>query len=147
MQWGRLIFGSLLCGAVLFTVGIVFHVLTPIVAPHIESEYRNEALFRPWGGGTRIYMLLHPWIYGVLFAAVFIGVRAMIGSANMGGGRDGILYGLAVFVVGSLPVYALNYASFQVSGGVVVCWIIQSFCQYSLAGLALGCFFARTAVT
>jgi hypothetical protein len=49
-----------------------------------------------------------------------------------------LLYGLAVFVVGSLPVYTLNFASFQVSAGVVASWVLQSVCQYSLAGFVLG---------
>jgi hypothetical protein len=143
MEWGRLFGASLLCGGVLFAVGTAFHFLAPLVAPQLEREYRNEALFRPWGGWTANYMLLHPWAYGVLFAAVFVGARAMVGSANLGGACHGLLYGLAVFVVGSLPVYALNYASFRVSGGVVASWVLQSLCQYSLGGLALGWYYAR----
>ena len=64
-------------------------------------------------------------------------------SANLGGVRDGLLYGLAVFAVGSLPVYALNMASFQVSTGVVVAWVLQSLSQYLLSGLALGWYCGR----
>ena len=145
MECGRLVVGSILCGAVLFAVGIAFHFLGPLVAPQLESEYRNEAIFRPWGGWTRAYMLAHPWLYGALFSSIFLGFRAVVGSDNLGGMRDGLLYGLAVFAVGSLPVYALNFASFQVSAGVVVSWVLQSLCQYSLAGLALGWYCVRGA--
>jgi hypothetical protein len=144
MEWGRLIVGSVLCGAILFVVGAAFHFLAPLAAPQLESEYRNEALFRPWGGWTRAYMLAHPWLFGVVFAGAFLVVRAVVGSNNLGGARDGALYGLAVLVVGSLPVYALNFASFQVSASVVVSWAIQSLSQYLLAGLALGWYCART---
>jgi hypothetical protein len=143
MEWGRFIVGSSLCGAVPFAVGVAFHYLTPLVAPGLEAEYRNEALFRPWGGWTRWYMIAHPWLFGVLFAGVFLSARAMVGSANLGGVRDGLLYGLAVFVVGSLPVYALNFASLRVSAGVVASWVLQSICQYSLAGLVLGWYTPR----
>ena len=138
MGLGRVILGSLLCGATLFAVGIAFHYLAPIVAPWLEGEYRNESLFRPWRGGTQSYMLAHPWLFGVLFTGIFIAAQTLVGHANLGGVRDGLLYGLAVFAVGSLPVYALNFASFQVSLGVVTSWVLQSLCQYSLAGLVVG---------
>jgi hypothetical protein len=85
--------------------------------------------------------------FGMLFAAVFLGVRAVVGYANLGGMRDGLLYGLAVFVVGSLPVYMLNFASFQVSARVIALWVLQSLCQYALAGLALGWYIPRATPT
>lgn len=142
-MWWRFILGSVFSGAILFGVGVAFHFLAPLVAPWLESEYRNEAVFRPWGAWTRMYMLAHPWLYGVVFTGAFLGIRVIVGSVNLGGVRDGLLYGLAVFAVGSLPVYALNFASLQVSDSVVVSWVLQSLCQYSLAGLALGWFCPR----
>jgi hypothetical protein len=139
MEWGRLLVGSLLCGALLFAVGVVFHFLTPLVLPRLVGEYSNAALFRPWGGWTRAYMLAHPWLVGTLFAGVFFAARAMLGVAHLGGAQAGFLYGLAVFCVGALPIYALNLASFQVSPAVVASWAVQSLSQYALAGLAVGC--------
>jgi hypothetical protein len=142
MEWSRLVGASLLCGAVLFAVGVAFHFLTPLAAPWLAAEYRNEALFRPWGEWTRAYMLAHPWLFGALFAGAFFGARAAFG-AQLSGARAGLLYGLAVFAVGALPIYTLNLASFQVSAGVVVSWAVQSLCQYVLAGLALGWYCGR----
>jgi hypothetical protein len=139
----RYLGASLLCGAVLFGVGITFHGVVPLVAPGLEAEYRNAALFRPWGGWTRPYVMAHPWLYGFLFAGGFFGLRALVGAQHLGGPRDGLLYGLALFVAGSGPIYALNYASFQVAAAVIASWALQSVCQYAAAGLALGWFCAR----
>lgn len=138
MEWWRLVVGSLLCGAILFVVGVAFHFLTPLAAPRVAAEYRNEALFRHWGGWTRAYMLAHPWLFGALFAAVFFVARAVFGGAHLSGVWAGLLYGLGVFAVGALPIYALNLASFQISACVVVSWAVQSLSQYVLAGSALG---------
>ena len=80
---------------------------------------------------------------GFYFTAVFFGAWAMVGSENLGGVRDGLLYGLAVFAVGSLPVFMLNMASSLVSAGAIVAWVLQSLCQYALAGLALGWYCGR----
>ena len=138
MEWSRLVAGSLLTSVILLGVGTLFHFTIPVLAPQLEQEYRNAALFRPWEGWTRLYMLVHPLLYGWVFATVFLLVQAHVGTANLGGIRDGLAYGIAVFIVGSLPIYALNFASFSVSAGVVLAWIIQSLCQYAAAGLVLG---------
>jgi hypothetical protein len=145
MEWGRLPVCALLSGAILFGVGLTFHFLSPLVWPHLEKEYANEALFRPWSGWTQIYMLIHPWLFGVVFAGAFLLARAAFGSDRLGGMRDGLCYGLAVFLVGSLPVFALNFASFQVAAPIVASWVLQCLCQYSLAGLALGWYCKRSA--
>ena len=50
----------------------------------------------------------------------------------------GACFGLVVFLIGSLPVYLLNYASFAVSSHVIQAWVVQSLCQYVFAGAALG---------
>jgi len=123
-------------GVALFAVGVLFHFAIPVVAPDIPPQFDNAALFRPWLGWTSTYMTLHPFGYGVLFAAGYFILRARNGIP--GGWRGGLLYGLGVFLIGSLPVYLLAFASFQVSPEVVTSWIAQSAAQYLAAGLVLG---------
>jgi hypothetical protein len=145
MRWSQLISGSLLCGAVLWTVGAAFHWAVPLLAPQVEAAYGNEALFRPWEGWTRLYMMVHPWLYGTLFTAVFLGARSAVGAGKFGGPAHGLAYGVTMFSAGALPIYVLNLASFQVPVGVIVSWAFQGLCQYALAGLALGWYWARAA--
>jgi hypothetical protein len=109
----------------LFLVGTLFHLLVPMIAPGIRPQFLNAALFRPWPGWTFTYMVINPFGYGF--------------SAFPSGGRGGLVYGAGVFVVGSLPVYLLAFASFQVSPEVILSWVVQSLAQYVLAGMALGC--------
>ena len=134
--WVQWILGSFASGVILFAVGAVFHFGVPVVAPGIPSQFANTALFRPWDGWTSTYMVLHPFIYGIVFAAVFLGFRRCFSFSP--GVRAGLLYGASVFVVGSLPVYLLAFASFQVSSEVIFSWIAQSLAQYLLAGITLG---------
>jgi hypothetical protein len=123
-------------GLTLFAVGAVFHLAVPLVAPGIPPQFGNTALFRPWGGWTSTYMLLHPFGFGVVFAAVYLALSARGAVAR--GWRGGLVYGAGVFVVGSLPVYLLAFASFEVSPEVIAAWVAQSACQYTAAGAALG---------
>jgi hypothetical protein len=107
-----------------------------MIAPGIPPQFQNAALFRPWAGWTSTYMLLHPLWFGPVFAAVYLALRSRGGLLL--GWRGGVVYGVGVFLVGSLPVYLLAYAAFQVSPEVIVSWVAQSLCQYLAAGAAMG---------
>lgn len=135
--WVQWISGSIAAGATMFLVGAVFHFLIPVIAPDISSHFQaNPALYRPWDGWTSTYMLFHPFLYGIVFAAVFIGLKQWKGFRRGAGG--GLVYGAGVFVVGSLPVFVLMFASTQISPRVILSWLVQNLSQYSLAGLVLG---------
>ena len=130
----------ILASLLMLGVGCLFHyVLVPTLAPGLENEYKNRALFRSLAGWPGIYMFLHPLLYGVLFAAAF---RLVGGVERVQKWWQGLIvgacFGLAVFLVGSLPVYLLNYASFAVKPAVILSWVAQSLCQYVTAGAALG---------
>lgn len=141
ISWGRLFAGCVLCGGVLFAIGAAFYFVTPVLMPRLAQTYDNDALFRPWQGGTRTYMLMHPWLYGVVFTLAFLAWRKAVVEVQFAGIRGGLLFGSILFVVGSLPIFALNLASFQVPLEVVLTWSVQNLCQYAGAGAALGCFF------
>lgn len=55
----------------------------------------------------------------------------------------GLPYGLAVFLVGSLPIFLLAFASFQVSVEMMGPWILQNAVQYLMTGAVLGTSAAR----
>jgi hypothetical protein len=138
MDWSCLPLAALASGAILFAVGLGFHFLLPFLWPRLENEYHDQTIFRRWDGWTRVYMLAHPWVYGVVFAGVFLGGRAAFGGSQVSGICVGLVYGLAVFFVGSMPVFALNFASFRVSASVIAAWALQNLCQCSFAGIVLG---------
>jgi hypothetical protein len=132
MGVGRWAICVVVAGATLFAVGALFHLAQP---RFVAVQFMNKALFRPWPGWAATYMALHPFGYGVLFATVYL--LLLERGCVAPGGRDGLLYGLGVFLVGSLPVFLLAYASFNVSRTVIASWIIQNACQYLAAGLAV----------
>jgi hypothetical protein len=136
MVWARFAACALAAVLTLLAVGLGFHFAIPVVAPGIPPQFLNAALFRPWAGWTRIYMLLHPVWFGVVFASVYLLLQGR--GAVAGGWEGGLEYGLGVFLVGALPVWALAYAVFSVSPEVMASFVIQSVCQYLAAGAAVG---------
>ena len=120
----------------MFVVGVVFYFLVPFIACGIKPQYENLALYRDWKEWTSTYMLIHPFTYAPVFAAVFLKLRHE--TSFPAGIKGGFIYGAGVFCVGSLPVFLLAFASFQVSVEVIVTWLVQNLCQYLAAGIALG---------
>ena len=127
---------SIAAGITIFLVGATFYFLAPLIVPNLESQYKNNQLFRPWTGGTSTYMKMHPFLYAPVFAAIFLKLRQE--SSIPCGIRGGLIFGAGVFLVGSLPVFLLSFASFQVSVEIIVSWIAQNLCQYFAAGVAIG---------
>ncbi len=127
---------GLAAGVMQFLVGATFHLLIPIVFAGISELYEKEAVFRPWTGLTPIYMAIHPLVYGFVFAGGFLGLRQAASFPQ--GVAGGVLYGFGVFLVGSLPVFLLMYASLQVPVEIIGLWIAQNLIQYLLAGMAVG---------
>ena len=132
-QWSSC---SIAAGITMFLVGVVFHFLVPFIAPGIEPQYEHSELFRRWPGWTSTYMAIHPFIYAPVFAAIFLKLRHETSFPS--GIRGGLIYGTSIFLVGSLPVFLLVFASFQVSVEIIVAWITQNLCQYLAAGFAIG---------
>lgn len=132
-QWLRC---SLIAAITMFLVGSIFFYLVPLLFFGIEQQYNNFSLFRPWPEWTSTYMMFHPFLYGPVFAAIFLALRK--GSTFPSGIRGGFIYGAGVFTVGSLPVFVLALASFQVSVEIIGLWILQNLCQYIAAGVAVG---------
>lgn len=71
----RTLLPGLAAGITMFFVGTVLHFLIPIVQPDIPVQYQNVALFRTWPGWTATYMKIHPFLYGFVFAFIFVGVQ------------------------------------------------------------------------
>ena len=136
MGWVRTIACCLAAGVIQFLVGYLFHEAVPMIAPAIPRQYENAALFRPLADWTGTYMVLHPFGYGVVFALVYCGLRSWCTFPAGGGG--GCIFGAGVFLVGSLPIFLIAHASFAASVEVIASWVLQSACQYVLAGAAVG---------
>ena len=92
-------------------------------------------------------MICHPFLYGFVFASGFHVIHAIKKEAVPLGTRNGAIYGLLVFAIGSLPVYLLNYGALRVPGIVITAWVTQSLLQYIAAGALLGCVTDRVVVS
>jgi hypothetical protein len=138
--WLVAIVGGVVAALILLGVGLAFNVIEKCI-PAIGAEY-HPPVFRPWPGWSETYMLLHPLWFGFLFALIFAMLsRRRDVKAWWKEALCGALYGAVVFAVGSLPIFVLIYASFNVSATLVaVSWALRNVAQYTVAGFCLGLF-------
>lgn len=126
MVWWQVTGLCFLTGIALFSVGAVFHVLVPVLVPALAAEYEKTAVFRPWEGWTRTYMLIHPFAFGTVFTLVYLLLQRAQGTNGLFcHALGGIRFGAIIFLVGSLPIFLLNLASLNVSGKVIAAWATQ----------------------
>jgi hypothetical protein len=133
----RVFIRGLLAGTIMFAIGVIFHWLVPVFVPGIAQLF-NRPPFRPWPGWTMYYMIAHPFWFGFAFAWLFTFLEPWPTIAV------GARFGVVLFLVGALPVYLLIYASIAIPRQVILCWLLQGFLQYVLAGTALGIRGARS---
>jgi hypothetical protein len=132
---------GLLAGVVMFAVGAMFHWLIPVFVPLIDALYKMPP-FRPLPGWPLYYFIAHPFWFGFALAWLFTLLEPRTRTA-VAGAR----FGAVLFLVGALPVYLLTHASIAMPWPVVLCWLLQGFSQYVLAGAALGLHRARPSCT
>jgi hypothetical protein len=138
-RFGIILVGGVTTGLTMLGVGIAFNTLEGAF-PAIQVEYANKAIFRDWPGWTESYFWIHPLWFGFVFALGFVLVnRGRLTAGWRQTASNGALYGGLVFFVGSLPVFALLYASFRVSAELIlVSWVARNLTQYVIAGVFLG---------
>lgn len=136
---GFVLVGGLAAGLLMLAVGWCFDQVETLI-PSIPAEYQTNPAFRPWPGWTKSYMAAHPLGFGFLFTAVFVVLgwsqpeQSWVVEARRGG-----MFGALIFLVGSLPIFLLIFASFRVSPTLVaVSWALRNAMQYTAAGMGLG---------
>ena len=108
--------------------------------PSIVVEYATSPIFRFYPGWPEAYMLAHPVWFGFVFAAGFTAVNRLRPTRGwIRAWSRGVGYGALLFVIGSLPILAMVYASFKVSLLLIaVSWASRNLAQYVIAGGCVG---------
>lgn len=111
-------------------VGWVFN----MIFPGLQSEYYNP-MFRPWSDPLMMYMYVHPFIVGIIMAAVYSKVKKLVKGKNWY--EKGMRYGFYWWIVYGIPGMLMTVSTFTVSIPMVVSWTVAGLIEYMLAGKVL----------
>jgi hypothetical protein len=78
------------------------------------------------------YMVVHPFIVGIILAWVWDRVKGVVGGTGWAG--RGLKFGLAYWVV-TIPGMLISYSSFQISVAMVAIWTVTILVQALCAGM------------
>ena len=140
----KTILNGLLVGITMLLISVVYGFASNKIAPSLQNEYQNSSVFRPWSDPRMSLMWLHPFTVGILLAWIWSGIwKAIPGETFM---MKGLSFSLTWFLL-SIPGMIMSYASFEVSGTMVLSWTLNNFFQALSTGYILSRIFRKKELT
>ena len=125
-----------------FVSGIVMLILTLLVGflvmaiPSVAADYKNPDIKRPMQDPLMTLFYVYPFLFGGILAWVWERSKTLFGGSIW---QKGTRFGLAMFLITTVPGMFITYACMPYSFMTVVSWTVQGL----LSTLAAGWMFAR----
>lgn len=129
----KILIPGLVAGLVMLVVAMAMGMLFNNIFPSLKAEYMNTNLFRPMADPVMSIYFAYPFVLGVTLAWAWNKTKRLIKEKRPW--KRGIHFGLAFWVVATIPGMIINYSSFPVSLVMVVSWSISSLVQVAFAGI------------
>jgi len=118
----KIIVTGLLAGLVMLVVAVGLSFLSNLILPNLMTEYANTELFRPWDDPLMSIYFAYPFVMGLALAWFWNKIKEAFGG-NSAWSR-GARYGLAYWIIATIPGMVITYSSFQVSLPMVLTWTV-----------------------
>jgi hypothetical protein len=128
----KVIIPGLLAGVLMVLVDILFSYLVNLVFPSIMNEYVNIALFRPWNDPKMSLYFVTPFITAWAIAYLWNKFKGAVKTKGLF--KRGLMIGLFVFFISTLPGMVISYGTFQISMAMALSWTVMSFIDACVAG-------------
>jgi len=133
----KIILPGIIAAVIMGAVGIGIGVLFSAIFPRLNDEYANTAMFRAMDDPLMILFWFAPLITGIVLAYFWSISKEMIKGKNMW--SRGAKFGLAFWLVTTIPGMFITYSSFQVSALITFTWLLNGLTN----GLISGWVFAK----
>lgn len=131
----KVILSGLLIGVLILVVEMALSYAANSVFPSLVAEYNNTSLFRSWSDPLMLYLYgAYPFVMGIAFAWAWNKVKVLFAGAAA---KNGFLFGLAFWLVYTIPGMLISYASFQLSLTMILSWTLSGFIWTVLSGMIL----------
>ncbi len=122
---------------------VIAMIINTVIAQFTMSYYQDPAYFSVWSklmmpaeGPPPASFFWYSALFQLIAAAFFVLVYYFVGSAVPGrkAGR-GVMYGIFVFLIGSLPGFLSLFLLINLPFGIVLWWLLSGLIISVLAGL------------
>ena len=115
-------------GIILLIATMILNVIFEMALPGLKAEYETS-LFRPWEDPIMSLFFLYPIVLGMFLACLWTRTRKSWES--------GLKFGVFIGLFLSIPMFIVNYSSFNLSALMIGSWAVMGFLNSVIAGLAL----------
>lgn len=129
----KIIWTGLAAGIAMAIINIALNPVLNAIFPELESAYMNP-VFRPWSDPVMSLFFLYPIILGIGLAFIWDKTKTLF---TKGVGRNGFNFGLIYFFVVGIPIFLINFSSFNLPFNMILCWTIMSIVNGFVAGWIL----------
>lgn len=116
----KILLPGIIAGIATFVLGMAVSYLFMLI-PTVTADYQNTAIMRPWKDPLMMLFLLYPFVEGILFAWAWNKSKELFHGSDL---KRGMNFGLAIWMITTIPGMLVSYASFQLSLLTIVSWLI-----------------------
>lgn len=131
MSTKKVILQGLLAGLVIFIASMLVSQIFKIVFPSVGAEYQNLNLFRAYSDPLMLLFFVYPFLLGVILAWFWEKVKNVFGTDV----RGGVNFGIAYWIVSTIPGMFVTYSSMPYSLLIVISWLAEGLVSGILAGI------------
>lgn len=131
----KIIFPGIIIGVVTLAIGMLISYLF-MLSPVVNADYYNASLMRPWSDPIMCLFFLYPFIQGIALAWAWSKSKGLF-KGNVK--QRGMRFGLAIWIIATIPGMLVTYSSFKLSLLTVLSWTLSGL----ISLIAAGCILAR----
>ena len=128
---------GLMAGAIMLLLSLLIGILTHLVLPEIESEYKNTSLFRPWSDPRMWWFFVHTFSLALIMAFVWSPTKDLFKDKRYT--ERGLRFGFLFWII-SLPGLMMSYSTFPLTLMMTFAWALSGLIQVLFGGY----FFSKT---
>jgi len=115
-------------GIIMLIISMALSMLLTMTFPSLQAEYETPA-FRPWDDPLMSLFFLYPIVLGIVLTYLWFKTRSSW--------KNGLDFGIAFGILMSVPMFIVNYSSFNFSLLMVGSWTVFGFINVLVAGMVL----------
>ena len=129
----KIFWTGLAAGIAMLIINALLTPLFGVVFPALQDAYMNP-VFRPWIDPVMMLFFLYPIVLGFPLAYVWVQTKGLFKSTPLKNGFD---FGLIYLFVVSIPVFFINFSTFNLPFSMIMSWVIMGVINGFVAGLVL----------
>lgn len=128
----KVIWPGLLAGLVMLVVGMLLSSLCHYLWPSLATEIANTEIFRAWEDPIMSLFYAYYFVLGLILAWAWDKAKDLFRGSVWQRGKN---FGLAMFLLLTVPGMWMSYAGFQLSLEMILSWTFAALVYLILTGM------------